>query len=92
MTGKEKLYYLLQEFQRGNYGIKTFCDEFTEIFDMELDYDSLTNLENQLFNELEIMTGRFSEFEEDLKIPNVYFSAEQVKKKINEVLKQPSIK
>ena len=92
MTGKEKLYYLLVEFQKGNYDIRTFCDQFSEIFELETNYDSLNKVEYQLFNDLETKTARFSEFEEDLKIPNVYFSAEQVKKKINEVLSQLSIK
>lgn len=91
MTEKEKLYYLLTEFNKGNYDIKTFCDQFTEIYDLELDYESLTNLEYQLFHDLKVMTARFSQYEEDLKMPNVYFSAEQVIAKINEVCKQLSI-
>lgn len=92
MTGKEKLYYLLVEFQKGNYSITTFCDLFSEIFELEINYDSLNNEEYKLFSDLETKTARFSEFEEDLKIPNVYFSAEQVKETINEVVNQLSIK
>lgn len=92
MTGKEKLYYLLVEFQKGNYSIETFCNLFSEIFEMEIDYGSLNSVEYQLFNDLETKTARFSEFDEDLKIPNVYFSAEQVKETINEVVNQLSIK
>ena len=86
MTSKEKLYYLLTEYQKGKYDINTFCDQFTVIYDTEVDYDTLSNLENKLFNELSIITARFSPYEDDLKIPNVYYSEQDVKSKVEEVL------
>ena len=86
MTEKEKIYYLLTEFQKGKYDTNTFCDQFTVIYDTEVDYDSLSTVENELFNELSVITARFSPCEEDLKIPNVYYSEQEVKSKVEEVL------
>ena len=86
MEAKEKLYYLLTEFQKGKYDTDIFCDQFTIVYDTEMDYGLLSEVENKLFNELSIITARFSPYEEDLKIPNVYYSEKEVKSKVREVL------
>lgn len=86
MTAKEKLYYLLAEYQKGKYDMNTFCDQFTVIYNTEVDYDTLSKVENELFNELSTITARFSFYEEDLKIPNVYYSEQEVKSKVAEVM------
>ncbi|MDI6619747.1 MAG: colicin immunity domain-containing protein [Clostridiales bacterium] len=86
MTSKEKLYYLLTEYQKGKYDTNTFCDQFTIIYDTEVEYDTLSKVENELFNELSIITARFSPYEEDLKIPSVYYSEQEVKSKVEEVI------
>ena len=72
MNVKEKLYYLLKEFKKGRYDTSAFCDQFTITYDTEVDYETLSALENKLFGELSVITARFSPYEEDLKIPNVY--------------------
>lgn len=86
MTAKEKLYYLLNEFQKGKYDTITFCDQFTVIYDTEVDYDTLSKVENELFSDLSTITARFSPYEEDLKIPNIYYSEQEVKSKVDEVM------
>lgn len=91
MTDKEKIYYLLTEFKKGNYDTNTFCDQFTVIYDTEVDYDKLSKIENELFSELSTITARFSPYEEDLKIPNVYYSEQEVKYKVEEVLAKLSL-
>ncbi len=88
MTPKEKLYYLLKEFLYGKYDANTFSDQFTTIYDTEVDYDTLSEIEMKLFGELCEITARFSSYEEDLKIPNAYFNEQQVKTKAEEVYKQ----
>lgn len=88
MTSKEKLYYLLLEYQKNKYDTSTFCDQFTIIFDVEIDYDTLSAVENELFNELSTITARFSSNEDDLKIPNMYYSEHEVKLKVNEILRK----
>lgn len=86
MTAKEKLYYLLTEFHKGSYDTNTFCDQFTIIYDTEIEYETLSEVEKDLFNELSVITARYSPYEEDLKIPNVYYSEQDVKSKVNEVM------
>lgn len=76
----------MKEYINGNYDTEHFCDQFSIIFDQEVDYNNLTKLEYKLFGELSTMTGRFSSFEEDLKIPNMYYTEEEIKKKVNEVV------
>ena len=85
MSGKEKLMYLLEHYQKGNYATVTFTDEFDRIYNFETDDDSLSSEEERLMGELAIITSRFSEFEEDLKIPNMYFSEKDVKRKVKEI-------
>lgn len=79
MTYKEQLYYLLSEYIKGNYTTNDFCDQFGIIYNTKLDYDDLSNKEYDLFNKLTDITERFSPYEEDLKIPNVFKSETDVK-------------
>ncbi len=85
MSPKGKLYYLLEQYFLNKYTTTVFADEFTVTYDLEVDYESLTEEENALFGELCAMTARFSSDEEELQIPNVYFSEMQVKEKATEV-------
>ena len=52
---------------------------------MELD-DSLTEKEEQVFEDLMKITCRFSPFEEDLKIPNAFSDEQEVKDKVIETI------
>ena len=45
MTEKEQLWYLIDGLLQNEYDIVTFCDEFTRIYDLELDYDVLNSKE-----------------------------------------------
>ena len=62
----------------GSYQVKIFCSEFTRIYDLEVDYEQLSELENKEFGDLCEMVGRFSADEEELKIPNMFFSEESI--------------
>ncbi len=88
MSEKEQLYYLIIEVLKGNYEVKTFCNEFTRIFDLEIDYKVLSKVEYECLNELADKAARFSNYEEDLKMPHVYFNEAQI---IEEVKKTMSI-
>ena len=85
MNPKEKLFYLIREYNIGNYETEIFCDEYTQIFNVELDYDTLSEAEYDLLEGLSEFTARFSPFGEDLKIPNVYYDEKQVRAKASEV-------
>lgn len=85
MTEKESLWYLINELIKGSYIVKTFCSEFTRIYDLEIDYDDLSEEENRLFSELCEMAGRFSDDVDELKIPNMYFSEKEIIDKIKQI-------
>ena len=81
MTSKEKLYYLLREYLVLNYDTNSFCDQFTVVYDIEIDYATLTEPENNIFSELCRVTSRFSPFKEDLEIPNAFANEQEVRNK-----------
>ena len=85
MTEKESLWYLINELIKGSYIVKTFCSEFTRIYDLEIDYDDLSEEENRLFSELCEMVGRFSDDVDELKIPNMYFSEKEIIDKVKQI-------
>jgi len=85
MTVKEQLWYLINGVVDGSYEVRIFCDEFERIYNFETDKAQLTEQEKSEFEELSRMAARFSEFEEDLKIPNMYFSKEEILAKAKEV-------
>lgn len=87
MTAREQLWYLINGVLSGSYEVKTFCDEFYRIYNFETDKAELTEQENKEFRELFEMAARFSDFEEDLKLPNVYYSWEEILAKVKEVQK-----
>lgn len=78
MTAREQLWYLVRGVINGSYEVTIFCDEFERIYNFETDNEQLSEQERTMFRSLSKMAGRFSEFEEDLKIPNVYFNKEDI--------------
>ena len=52
MTEKEQLWYLINGVLNDTYDIKTFCSEFTRIYDLEVDYEQLSEQENSEFGDL----------------------------------------
>lgn len=88
MTGKESLWYLINGLLNGSYAINIFCNEFTRIYDLEVDYDELSPDENYEFGKLCEMTGRFSDDEEELKIPNMYCSENEIRDKVKNILEK----
>ena len=78
MTEKEQLWHLINGVLNDTYDIKTFCSEFTRIYDLEVDYEQLSEQENSEFGDLCEMAGRFSDDDDELKIPNMFFSEESI--------------
>ena len=91
MTEKEQLWYLIDGVLNGSYDIKTFCSEFSRIYDLEVDYEQLSEQENNEFGDLCEMAGRFSYDDEELKIPNMYYSKKNILDRVRTV-KQKLIK
>lgn len=81
---KEKIYYLLGAYTRGEYTVRTFCDVFEEVFYHEVDSKDLTPKELAVLSRLGEKVARFSPYEEDLaKYPGVYYGCEEIDKEIN---------
>ncbi len=85
MTEKEQLWYLINGLLNGSYDIKTFCSEFIRIYDLEIDYELLSEQENIEFGDLCEMAGRFTDDQEELKIPNMYYSKKNILDKAKDV-------
>jgi len=79
MDDREQLMYLLEHYYKGDYDTNTFTDEFYRIYDLEMDYSLLSEMEHELMRKLSIIVGRYSPYEEDLKGSNLYFSEDDVK-------------
>ena len=91
MTEKEKLYYLVREYSKGNYKTKVFCDEFSNMYNIETDYAILSEVERRYFSDLCEITDRFSEYEDELAIPNMYYSETDVRNAVEKVVAALSI-
>ena len=91
MSVKEQLYYLIKHVKLGNYDINTFCDMFTNLVNLEMWKEEFTEKETAVFNELNKYTSRFSPFEEDLKLPNVFYDEKAIKDQIDKALKELEI-
>ena len=91
MSVKEQLYYLIKHVKLGNYDINTFCDMFTNLVNLEMWKEEFTEKETAVFNELNKYTSRFSPFEEDLKLPNVFYDEKAIKEQIDKAIKDLEI-
>lgn len=92
MTVREQLYYLIQHVKMGEYDISTFADLYTNLVNIEMWKEEFTDLELAVFKELNKYTCRFSQYEDDLKIPNAFFDANTVEKQIDIAIDKLDIK
>ncbi|EOY2822964.1 hypothetical protein ACVU0Z_000102 [Listeria monocytogenes] len=70
----------------GEIEINTFINQFIKIFDLEIDYDELSKDEYTILGNVSDMAARFSDSEEDLKLPNIYYSEKQVREEVSRSL------
>jgi len=86
MSIKEQLYYLLREYRKGNYSTPIFCEQFTVIYCHQRHEAELNKREEELFENLNEVTSRYSEFDDDIKMyPGVYKTEHDVKNKVEDV-------
>lgn len=79
MTSKEKLIYLITKYKEGKYSTSDFCDLFVKYHRDMSDEETLSEFSEKWLNDLSEICARFSESPEDLSIPNVYFSENDIK-------------
>ena len=82
VKGEGRIFFIFSD--NTLYEVTIFCDEFERIYNFETDEEQLSEQERTMFRSLSKMAGRFSEFEEDLKIPNMYFSGDEILAKVRE--------
>ncbi len=84
-SDKRRIYQLIDMYLTQKIDEAAFCADFVPSYDLELDYDTLTDEEHRAFAELGQIASRFSEFEEDIKkYPGVYYTKEDLRQKIIE--------
>lgn len=83
---KRRLYQLIEMYLSKTITASVFCDEFYYCYDLELDRSTLTELETQVFAELDKVSSRFSQYEEDHKLdPKAFTTEAELNQKILEV-------
>ncbi len=84
-TDKRRIYQLIDMYLAKKIDEITFCSDFVSSYDLELDYETLTEEEHIAFSELGKIASRFSEFEEDIKkYPGIYYTKDDLMQKIIE--------
>jgi len=80
---KRRLYQLMDIFLSGVITASKFCDEFYYSYNLEIDYDTLTESEQTAFAELEEVSSRFSSYKEDHeKYPGTYYTEEELRQEV----------
>lgn len=87
----KKIYWLIDQYLSHNMQAWDFCSEYHLCYDLEIDLNTLNEKERAIFSELSMVSGRFSNFEDDIQqYPGVYYTSEELHQKIiqaKEVLK-----
>ena len=82
---KRRLYQLMEMYLTNFITASVFCDEFYYSYDLEIDNNTLTNIEKLVFSDLSKVSSRFSEYEEDHKLDSRAFTtAKELRGKIIE--------
>jgi hypothetical protein len=82
---KRRIYWLIDQYLSGEIDESFFCDEFYYSYDLEVDNNTLSDIEKVAFAELSQVSSRFSQYEEDHKLDSRAFStAEELNQKIIE--------
>ena len=84
-TDKRRLYELMDMYLSGKIDANSFCDEYYYCYDLEVDMDTLTELENKAFSDLGKVSSRFSPYKEDYALDiRAFNNEEQLRQKIIE--------
>ena len=66
MTRKEQLYYLLNNYRNKKYDTACFCDQFVQIYSMDVHDKNMTAREKEYMSRFCRLAERYSPYEEDL--------------------------
>ena len=86
---KNFLYWLMEQYLSGSISATKFCDLYYKSYDLEVDSSSFTPMEDQVFSELGVVAGRFTDIQEDLKkYHGTYFNEKQLRRRVIETKKK----
>jgi hypothetical protein len=78
-TDRAKLYWLIELYLSGHHDVGTFCREFEQTYNFEVDRSKLAANEQTVFRDLFDNVSLYSPFENELKAVPFYKSAAQIK-------------
>lgn len=87
MTSKEKLYYLIENYHKGNYDAKSFSEQFVIIFSEGVDGYS-GKKEKKAIQEVCKLAERYSPYDEDLTLSPFFVSDDTFKKLFEQLYKE----
>ena len=79
MNRKEQLYYLLEAFQKGEYTVCSFCDQFVEIYSKDAYDKSMTLKENEYMEQICRLAERYSPYEDDILLDSFFIDKDTFK-------------
>ena len=80
---KRHIYWLIDEYLNKNIDVRHFCDEFYFSYALEIEPESLNEIEKNTFIELNKIISRFSPFEEDFELDrNAFTTIEELNRAI----------
>lgn len=80
---KRRLYWLIDLYVAGTIDDKTFCDEFYYSYDLEIEGNTLTEIEKNTFEELAVVSRRYYGDIDDPEVPpRTYTTGKQLKEAI----------
>lgn len=78
---KRRLYWLIELSEQINGW--TFCNDYYYSYSLDIKSDDLTDIEKSAFSELDKISSRYTDVQEDLvKYPDTYYNEEELKHKI----------
>jgi len=81
-SGIEKLYWLIRLYVSGHHDVGTFCREFEQTYNFEIDSSKLSARERSVFAELFEKVTRYSPFRRDIDEYGGYRSAGQIREAV----------
>ena len=78
-TGKAKLYWLIDLYTSGHHDVRTFCKEFEQTYNFEIDKAEFSAVEQSAFADLFSRVTMYSPFKRELQTVPFYQSAEQIR-------------
>jgi hypothetical protein len=85
LSDKRQLCWLIDQYLFGKINGSDFSNELYKCFDLEINFEMLTQAEYEAFSSLARVASRFTSLEDDLvRYPGVYFTPEQLHQKIIE--------